>query len=637
MLALDAIRRKARMALILRARRAKAAKYDGDNDGFRTGPTGEDNIPYTPAAKRKAAAAKKAAKAAEPAAGDSAPPAKTVPAKATKAAKATKTPAKRAPRKTAEQRAQEAMEQADEARIRVQEWLDSDRSGDPLAGMTTPQLKAAADALGITVEGRATAPRLKTAILRELADVELPKRRPRPTTVDAPWLPGGPRPLSDLSAQQAARAAREGLVDPKAAADHIRAQADEADRAAQRLRLGDFTGPDERTPRQRSLPHTQQDREEAAARREHEAARLRALADRIGPPAPQLPPAPARPRARPRARADRPRVRAADDQGVEAMARRAGVPRADLARAREILARPSTVPIQPVLTAVDEFVTPWAVHPGDPDYQWLRRLYDDHPNLYNVLALERQAAARRAEVEEVRSASRAASTPSRSLTEAQSRLDALMDTEPDSARDLGGGRFAAVSLQRYGDSTVIEKIYLDDSDPTAADREELGALVMAAVGAPAPAVARRGDRLLMEHVDGTTGTSMVGADQPAPPSVTDSPEGRLIGLADLIMANPDRHTGNWIVTADGSVVGIDHGMSFAEDLAEAVNDFNRALLVAEGPMVRPNPDADWSFADLPAIRARIEALRPDFERLGREDWYDQMVSRLDEIEAVVAQ
>src|SRR5690606_14867465 len=135
-----------------------------------------------------------------------------------------------------------------------------------------------------------TAPRLKTAILRELANAELPKRRPKPTTVDAPWLPGGPRPLSDLSAQQAARAAREGLVDPKAAADHIRAQADEADRAAQRLRLGDFTGPDERTPRQRSLPHTQQDREEAAARREHEAARLRALADRIGPPAPQLPP-----------------------------------------------------------------------------------------------------------------------------------------------------------------------------------------------------------------------------------------------------------------------------------------------------------------------------------------------------------
>lgn len=155
------VTRKARLALITRARRVgKPAKFDGGDDGFRTGASGKDDVPYTPAAKKLAAA--KAAKSSPAKAAESEPV--KAPAKA---------PAKRTPRQSPRARAREAMAHADEARERIERWLDSDRSTDPLAGMSQQQLKGAADALGVTVEGRATAPRLKTAILHELADADL--------------------------------------------------------------------------------------------------------------------------------------------------------------------------------------------------------------------------------------------------------------------------------------------------------------------------------------------------------------------------------------------------------------------------------------------------------------------------------
>jgi hypothetical protein len=95
------------------------------------------------------------------------------------------------------------------------------------------------------------------------------------------------KPLKEMSAEQAAQAARDGRVDKAEAAAHIRAQADEADRAAATLRRPDTGTPDLPTGRQRSLPHTEQDRMAAAARREVEARRLRAMADRVeGGPAP---------------------------------------------------------------------------------------------------------------------------------------------------------------------------------------------------------------------------------------------------------------------------------------------------------------------------------------------------------------
>lgn len=293
------VARKARLALILRTRTrapkpTKPAKFDGDNDGFRTGPGGKDNIPYTPAAKK--AAAKAAAKSAP-----------------------TKAPTKpAAARKNPQERAREAMAHAHDANDRIQQWLSSDRSSDPLAGMTQPQLKAAADALGLSIEGRATAGRLKAALLRHLANTDMPRHRRQPTTINAPWLPS-PRPLADLSPEQAARAAREGRISRKAAAAHIRAQADQAEQAANLLRRPDADTPDERTPRQESITPSHRDRLDIAQRREREAEQLRDLADQLDPPTAN--PAPTRVRTPTGARGIegyRQRLREMDNAGLEA-------------------------------------------------------------------------------------------------------------------------------------------------------------------------------------------------------------------------------------------------------------------------------------------------------------------------------
>jgi hypothetical protein len=39
-----------------------------------------------------------------------------------------------------------------------------------------------------------------------------------------------------------------------------------------------------------------------------------------------------------------------------------------------------------------------------------------------------------------------------------------------------------------------------------------------------------------------------------------------------------------------------------------------------------------SLQDLAVVRSRLTALRPEFESLDRIDWYEQMMSRLGEVE-----
>ena len=92
-----------------------------------------------------------------------------------------------------------------------------------------------------------------------------------------------PRKLSDMSASEAAAAARRGDVDKAAAAKHIRAQAAEHDRAAEQLRHPDTHEPDKVTGRQQSVPSSEADRQDAAAKHAVEADRLRRMADRISP------------------------------------------------------------------------------------------------------------------------------------------------------------------------------------------------------------------------------------------------------------------------------------------------------------------------------------------------------------------
>lgn len=212
-------------------------------------------------------------------------------------------------------------------------------------------------------------------------------------------------------------------------------------------------------------------------------------------------------------------------------------------------------------------------------------------------------------------------------------LRLLFDETPTDSRRLGGDS-AYTNLVTYADgSRAIEKVYGQRVRGTRAevkhqlDAEELGPLVLRALDLRGPDVVRRGDRLLMEQIEGPTGAELPSAADVE--AVMQSAEGRRMGLADILMSNGDRNPGNWIRMPDGHLAGIDHEAAFQRgwvfdgnwptDLTTFDDKFN----------IVPAASNDLHPEDLAIIRQRLEGLRPDFERLGRLSWYQAMLKRLD--------
>lgn len=165
----------------------------------------------------------------------------------------------------------------------------------------------------------------------------------------------------------------------------------------------------------------------------------------------------------------------------------------------------------------------------------------------------------------------------------------------------------------------------------AEDAEELGALVAQAAGARSPTVVRAPDGTLYEeYVPGRTGYAFTGPDSlKVPQEILDSEQGRRQGLADVIMGISDRsNPGNWLMTDNGDLVGIDHGTAFLHADAPTGNPFTRHLVDRNGSYKANG----LSRAELAPVRQRMEELRPEFERLGRLDWWQQSMDRLGEVE-----
>lgn len=223
----------------------------------------------------------------------------------------------------------------------------------------------------------------------------------------------------------------------------------------------------------------------------------------------------------------------------------------------------------------------------------------------------------------------------------EARLRVLFDEEPTDTRRLGGDS-AYTNLVTYPDGQrAIEKVYGVRVKMPASevkhelDAEELAPLVLRALGIRAPSVVRQGNRLLMEEIDGQVGADIWDIDLVE--KAMKSKEGRLLGLADVLMANTDRNMGNWILLPGGRrIAGIDHGLAFQQrgptgrtggwiwnsdwptDLTTYDDNFD--IVPAATNLLNP--------ADLAIIRERLEALRPAFEQLGRLDWYNEMMGRL---------
>jgi hypothetical protein len=203
---------------------------------------------------------------------------------------------------------------------------------------------------------------------------------------------------------------------------------------------------------------------------------------------------------------------------------------------------------------------------------------------------------------------------------------------PRAVTNLSGGSLADVRRFDWEDRsrTVVKRALgpaggIDALAQT--DAEELVARVADVLGVRAPAVRRLGpDEVEMEFAPGKTGMEEYGAI--APKSITTAPENANIGLLDYLTNNADRHTGNWTVDDDGTVYAIDHGLAFQDDIG----------ILAYGPFALAHgfsfgTPKNVTAADLDRIRGDLEGLRSDFQALGRGQWFDGMMGRLDDVAA----
>lgn len=210
------------------------------------------------------------------------------------------------------------------------------------------------------------------------------------------------------------------------------------------------------------------------------------------------------------------------------------------------------------------------------------------------------------------------------LTPGQTQVTTIADS-PLKEERRQGGTMGVTSLEEHEAGRIIRKDVAtrpgsaDVRDPDEqADAEQLAPLVAEAMGLRAPSVVRRGrHEIEMEHIDGKAGD----ADGPyasLSPELARSPDGQRMGILDVAINNHDRNMGNFIQTPDGRLVPIDHSMAFY-DAPDAVG------------LPFPTERLDITESEAAAMRVRMEALRPEFERVGRGDWLDGTLERFDRI------
>ena len=183
-----------------------------------------------------------------------------------------------------------------------------------------------------------------------------------------------------------------------------------------------------------------------------------------------------------------------------------------------------------------------------------------------------------------------------------------------------------------------------------ADAEELSYYVSQAIGAGAPAIQRRGDnRVIEQAIHGMTGaeyaTKMRGQyfreEQAKDPDRADeesdnrasaaldriiqTPQGALIGVLDYLTSQQDRRNpGNYMVVTGAKPVPIDQSSS-AFDGGDPISEFTDDNEI----WYKTWPVDKW--------RPRLQALEPQFQRMGRQQQFNNMMSRFAHLKSDTAQ
>jgi hypothetical protein len=209
---------------------------------------------------------------------------------------------------------------------------------------------------------------------------------------------------------------------------------------------------------------------------------------------------------------------------------------------------------------------------------------------------------------------------------------------------IGNGKMGEVKLVSLEDGTsAIYKRALGeiempgDREPWStkdqSDAEQASSLVADALGVRAPAVHRASDdEIYMERMPGDVAWRAF-PDGP-PEELMASDQAVRMGVLDVLLDNPDRHSGNWMVDDQGNIQAIDHGFSFMNTHGFSRSDATRSEFASryfvneDGSYVQNNI---LSTRDVERLYAAVESIRPQLAAMGRPFWRDVLHLRIDKL------
>jgi HK97 family phage portal protein len=218
---------------------------------------------------------------------------------------------------------------------------------------------------------------------------------------------------------------------------------------------------------------------------------------------------------------------------------------------------------------------------------------------------------------------------------------------------LAGGASAETKMGLLDDGRkVISKQAQEWGDPdaprTQADAEQLASLVGRALDVSVPRAYRTdAESVWLEMMSGRSigelediNTHRIREyEREIVERLVNSDEGRRMGLFHALVAHNDPNHGNIMIDSDDRLVSIDHGFAFAMrgETADPADVGGNVLgKPVESYVLRADLN-EWratnplTLSDVAEVRRRLKALRADFRKLGRESWFDGMLSALDEL------
>lgn len=248
-----------------------------------------------------------------------------------------------------------------------------------------------------------------------------------------------------------------------------------------------------------------------------------------------------------------------------------------------------------------------------------------------------------------------------------SPLKVSIGTGITAERRLTGGVAAQTDLIETADGKkIIRKTMGGEAVPgipqlndakRQADAEELGSMLLRAMGANAPEVYRESDTVIyMEFIDNAKPALEYSLNNNVQDMVARD-LGPVIALFDTVCSNVDRNPGNWMAKLgankdDSAVYPIDHGFAFTFEPGKELDpspyqERFGGIAYARSPFWRMThggdrgvayqvqgsgewADNEFSPADIEAFRKILTQMEPEFTARGQREWYEISLRRLNE-------